>query len=217
MRWLMKMLARLITAAVIAMATCVFSFTEQAAATGPRGPITSVSPRALAVEEEGEAEEGESEETEEDEEEGEEGESGPGLPKGVPDECLEYTVAARVVSSLSRQTVRLELRYDSGESGEASLSYMLKGNKGSLKLGTAKWHLSPWGHLERTAHISDRELAKLAAARSFTVRVDLPGTPSFCEIYSTRHLTSRHRTGEQTIWSERASDTQSLRRPNLQH
>lgn len=175
MRWLMKMLALLITAVVAAMATFVFALSEQAAASGPQGPIASVSPRALAVEEEGETEESETEETEE--EESEETESGPGLPQGVPDECLEYTVAARVVSSLSRQTVLLELRYDSGESGEASLSYMLKGSKGSLKLGTAKWRLSSWGHLERTAHISDRE---------------------------------------QTIWSERASDTQSLRRPNLQ-
>ena len=216
MRWLMKMLALPMTAAVIAMATFVFSSTEQAAATGPRGPIASVSPRALAVEEEGEAEEGETEETEEDEEESEEGESGPGLPQGVPDECLEYTVAARVVSSLSRQTVRLELRYDSGESGEASLSYMLKGSKGSLKLGTAKWRLSPWGHLERTTRLGDRELVKLTAARSFTVRVDLPGTPSFCEIYGTRHLTSRGRVGEQTVWSERPSGTQPLRRPNFQ-
>lgn len=178
MRWLMKMLALLITAAVIAMGTFVFALTEQAAARSPRGPIASASPRALAVEEEGEAEEGESEEAEEDEEESEEGGSGSGLPQGVPDECIEYTVAACVVSSLSRQTVLLELRYDSSESGEASLSYMLKG--------------------------------------SFTVRVILPGTPSYCEIYSTRHLTSQHRTGEQTTWSERPSGSQPLRRPSLQ-
>lgn len=213
----MKPIALLMTAVFVAVAAFVFVLTEQAAASGPQGPIASISPRALVVEEEGEAEEGETEETEEDEEESEEGGSEPGLPQGVPDECLEYTVAARVVSSLSRQTVRLELSYDSGEPGEASLSYALKGGKGSLRLGTAKWHLSPWGHLERTARLGDRELAKLAAARSFTVRVNLPGTPSFCEIYGTRHLTSRRRAGEQTIWSERPSGTQPLRRPSLQH
>jgi hypothetical protein len=215
---MMKTLALLMTAVVIAMATFVFGLTEQAAARGSRGPFASVSTRAraLALEEEGEVEEGETEETEEDEEESEEGGSEPGLPQGVPNECLEYTAAARVLSSLSRQTVRLELRYDSSESGEASLSYTLKGSKGSLKLGTAKWHLSPWGHLERTAHLSDPELVKLQAARSFTVQVDLPGTPSFCEIYGTRHLTSQHRTGEQTIWSERPSGTQPQRRSSLQ-
>lgn len=213
----MKLIALLMTAVVIAMAVFVFVLSEQAAARGPHGPVASISPRALALEEEGEAEEGETEETEEDEEESEDGGSEPGLPQSVPNECLEYTVAARVTSSLSRQTVRLELRYDSAESGEASLTYTLKGGKGSLKLGTAKWRLSPWGHLERTAHLGDRELFRLAAARSFTVRVDLPGTPPFCEIYGTRHLTARHRAGEQTVWSERPSGTQSLRRPSLQH
>jgi len=212
----MKLIALLMTAVVIAMAVFVLMLSEQAAARGSHGPVASLSPRPLALEEEAKAEEGESEEAEEGEEESEEEESGPGLPQGVPDQCLEYTVAARALSSFSRQTVRLELRYDSGESGEARLSYTLKGSKGSLKLGTTKWHLSPWGHLERTVHLSDRELVMLQAARSFTVRVDLPGTPSFCEIYGTRHLTARRRVGEQTVWSERPS-TQALRRPSLQH
>lgn len=194
--------------------------TSQTAAQAPAAARTSLSPRVLAVEEEeGELEEeseGEESEAEEDEEE-ETGRSEPGLPQGVPDECIEYTVAARVISSPSHNTVRLEVSYDSSESGTASLSYSLKGSKGSLKLGAASWHLSVWGHVEQTAHLSDRELLKLQAARSFTVRVKMPGTPSYCEIYRTRQLTLRHQNGTQTVWTERGSGTQPLRRPGLRH
>lgn len=221
MRWMMKPLAY--PMAVVALAIAVFAFapTAQAVARSTRESTTSLSPHTLvveededeAVEEEGEGEESEAED---EEDEAETGRSEPGLPQSVPEQCLDYTVAARAISSLPRQMVRLEVSYDSYESGRASLSFGLKGSKGSLKLGTAKWHISRWGHLERTIHLGDRELVKLAATRSFTVRVEMPGTPSYCEIYQTRRLTHRHQSGEQTVWSERSSDTEPLRRPGLQ-
>ena len=201
------------------MVVFLLLLTSQAAAQAPTAARASLAPRVLALEEEGETEEeGEGEESEaEEEDEAETGRSEPGLPQSVPDECLEYTVAARVVSSLSRHTVRLEVSYDSSESGLASLSYSLKGGKGKLKIGAASWRLTAWGNFEQTAHLSDRELVKLQAARSFTVRVKMPGTPSYCEIYRTRQLILRHQSGGQTVWSERSSGTQPLRRPSLQH
>jgi len=164
-----------------------------------------------------EVEEDESEWAEESEGEGEEaeeeGEANAERPHGVPPECLEYTVAARIVISAPHRTVRLTVHYDSYEAGRAKLAYWLKGRRGSLKLGSATWHVSRQGSLTRTAHIDERELAKAEAARVYVVQVEMPGTPSYCELYCTRHLTQTHRNGGRTVWTERPSGTQPLRRP----
>jgi hypothetical protein len=209
MPWEMKLLAYLLLLSLLALSPQL-----SAAAASPPAPP------ALALEEadEDEGEEDEEWEEGETEEEGEEDErtkAEPGLPQGVPDECLDYTVAARAVSSISRQSVQLEVSYDSYESGRASLSYALNGGRGWLKLGTAHWRLSRWGHLEQTAHLSDSKLIKLRAAKTFTVRVKMPGTPTYCDAYSVRHLSFHRKRGEQTVWSERQGGTQP-QRPDTQ-
>jgi hypothetical protein len=139
----------------------------------------------------------------------------PDSPQGVPYGCVGYTVAARVVSTPAKRTVRLEVSYETEETGRGSLTYWLKGNRGALKIGAAHWQLSRWGHVERATRLSPHSVTKVQAARSFVVQAEMPGTPSYCKSYGTRHLTIKHRAGKRTVWSERASGTQPLRRPAL--
>ncbi len=179
----------------------------------PRKLLSSAEDESEEQEWEAEEEEWAAEEEESAEEEAER--TRPDSPQGVPYGCVGYTVAARVVSTPAKRTVRLEVSYETGETGRGSLTYWLKGNRGALKIGGAHWQLSRWGHVERATRLSPHSVTKVQAARSFVVQAEMPSTPSYCKSYGTRHLTIKHRAGKRTVWSERASGTQPPRRPAL--
>ena len=208
-----------VVAVLVLLAAVLLSERAAAALSQPPAPH---SPQVLRPvedepeEDESEAEEPEEESEEEGEEEGETGTSEPGVPQRVPERCLDYTDAARMVVSPAHKTARLEVNYESDESGRAGVSYWSEGRKGTAKLGESHWRLSRWGHVERTAHLSRRESAKVAAARSFSVQVEMPDTPAYCEIYCTRHLTLSHRSGGRTVWTEAPGDARAATRPRLQ-
>lgn len=173
-------------------------FVRQAEAT----PSPLQAPIANALEdEEFEAEEeseGEEDEESEDEEEDEPGTAGPLL---LPPECLLHTAEAHVAASAPQGVVRLTIRYTTYVPTQISVDYWLKGGKGALHLGETKRHFARQGVFREDAHLSDRAMSKVLAARAFIVEVGIPAAPSLCERYSTQRLTTKHVASGHATWS----------------
>jgi hypothetical protein len=182
--------------AILLLAALIF-VRQSEALTGPsQTPATSaIEDEEFEFEEEAEGEE--DEEEFEDEEESEEAE-GPLL---LPPECLLHTAAAQVAATASQGNVRLTIRYTSYIPTDVIVDYWLKGNKGALHLGEAKRHFGRQGVFRANERVSDRAMAKVLAARTVVVQLEIPDAPSFCQKYSTQRLTAKHVTGGHATWS----------------
>jgi len=137
-------------------------------------------------------EEGESEEEDEEEEtevelEFEESEA-VGEERTLPEECRLRSAAPQVVADFDRGETRLSLRYTSGSSLRIGVSYWLKGAKGTLRLGSASRRIGRRGVIALSRRLDERSLAKLQAARTIVVQLDVPDTPRLCRRYLTMRL-----------------------------
>jgi hypothetical protein len=204
----------LVAVALIALVSC-FAAANIAAANAaptpgrPLGPALD-EPRTEEIWEEegwdeGNSEEGEAEEPEEESEESEESES------TVPAECNLYATTAHLVASDRHDSVRLTLRYETGEATNVKVEYWLKGGHGSLQLSPLRRHMSTRGTIQGSERLSAREMAKVRAARVFVVHLDMPGLPQYCERYCTRRLTVKREAAGQTTWSEPPLGTERIR------
>jgi hypothetical protein len=137
-------------------------------------------------------------EAEEEEEEGFEG--GTAGPTGLPPECVLRTAEPSVIALHSR--LQLTLRYTSEAPTDVGIEYWLKGGKGSLQLDSAKRHLGRRGVLRMSRQLDQRALAKVQAAHTVLLRLDLPDAESHCKRFLTFRLASKRRQGARTIWSE---------------
>ncbi len=149
---------------------------------------------AAASEEEGiEAEE----ECEEEEPgECEEDEGGP----EAPAECLLATVQPTAFASGNSDKVRLQIRYTAASPTAVKLEYGLHGAKGSLFLGSEKKRFGKTGVLRLTRKLSESQMAKVMAARDFSVRLRVLDAPRWCGSYFDRHLDVRRATPRGLTW-----------------
>jgi hypothetical protein len=196
-------LSRLVTAALSLLAIsllAVLLFARQAeAATDPvQAPATS---SVEAEEIEAEELEGEEEGEEESEAEEEDEELGTVGALLLPPDCLLHTAEAGVAASAAHGVVRLTIRYTSYTPTDVTVSYWLKGGKGSLQLGETRRHFAQQGVFREEEHVGDRAMAKVLAARAFIVQIGIPAAPSSCARYSTQRLTARHMAGGHATWS----------------
>jgi hypothetical protein len=117
-----------------------------------------------------------------------------------PEECLLRTARARVFAFAALDRVRLVVRYTSFAPAEVIVGYRLSGGRGSLNLGEARDRFSKKGLFRVTAKLTEAQMAKVRAARRFTVDLNIPAAPSFCRRYETRHLTIKRTVHRQVIW-----------------
>lgn len=122
-----------------------------------------------------------------------------------PPECLLRTARARLFASATHERVRLAIRYTTYAPADADVGYRLSGGRGSLKLGEAREHFARRGLFHLTAKLSKAEMARVRAARRFTVEIDIPAAPGFCRRYETRHLTTRRSAHGQVVWLQSGS------------
>jgi hypothetical protein len=183
--------------AISLLAALLFVRQAEAATAPAQAPATiSTESEEIEAEEEFEGEE-EGEESEEEEDEGP-GTVGPLL---LPPECLLHTAEAQVAASAAHGTVQLTIHYTAYAPTNVSVNYWLKGGKGSLQLGETKRRFARQGVFREDAHISDRAMNKVLAARAFIVQLGIPAAPSSCEKYSTQRLTVKHVAGTRATWS----------------
>jgi len=128
--------------------------------------------------------------------------SGESRQRESPEACTPYQASARVVAAGRRDTVRLEISYTSEKATGVKVDYRLRGSRGGLRLRSLRRRMARHGSLRGVERLSDREMSKVRAARTFVVDLEMRGVPSGCEDSPVRHLTARQRRGDRTVWSE---------------
>jgi len=153
------------------------------------------------AEEAGECEAGEVSEAEAEEDEFEEGEecgsSGPGE---APPACL-LTSAVPTVSASKSGKVRLAIHYTAVAPVSVDIDYWLRGAKGPLTMSRDRDRFGASGAYRETAKVTDSQLAKVLAAKSFTIRLRPHGAPSYCRPFQETRLTTRHASHGSLTWS----------------
>jgi len=180
---------RLSLIALFAIAAILAAVAPAVAATPPWHVGTQA---LLPVLEEALEEEGESEEEELEAEEEEE--------TYPPAECFLQTARAQAFAYPAQGKVRLSIHYTSTEPTEASVSYRLKGSKGSLRFPESRQHLAKSGQIRLSENLSKAAMSKALAAKGFKVELRIPEAPSYCRPFSVRHLTIEHTSASRTTW-----------------
>jgi hypothetical protein len=132
-------------------------------------------------------------------EDGEECEDESGGPE-APRECLLTSAEATVAVAANHDKVRLQVRYTTATPTAASVDYGLHGSKGSLYLGGEKRHLAKQGVLRLSKTLTKAQMAKVMAAKGFTVRLRVPAAPGYCQAFFDYQLDVRRATPSGLSW-----------------
>jgi hypothetical protein len=188
--------AFLATLALIALLGTARAAQALSAAPPPSLPIAA----AVAQDDEEEAEAAEEDgfETEEceDDEECDEEEA----VASAPQECLLSTADATV--SASHDKVRLLVRYTTSSPTTVAVDYGLHGSKGSLYLDNERKRFAAQGSLHLTKRLSDAQMVKVMAAKSFSVRLRVLAAPDYCDSFFDLQLDLRRATPSGLTWSQ---------------
>lgn len=168
-------------------------------------------PAALALDDELEDEAEASEEDEgfefeicEDEDEAEfceAEEDGPGGPEAPP-ECLLSNAQVSVSAAPNRDRVKLQVRYAMSSPSAVTVDYGLHGSRGSLFLGSERRQFARNGVYRLSEDLSESQMTKVMAARSFTVRLRVPAAPRYCQSLFERQLDLRRATPAGVTWQQ---------------
>lgn len=189
--WGVSFFATLLLVAVLLLARSAQAAPAAAPAPSAHAPVT------IEIEDEDEELEGDEEELEEDElEEGEEDE------EEAPEECLLTRAEATVFAVPGSDRVRLVVRYATDSPTAVAVDYGLHGSKGALFLGKESKPAAKGGVLRQTQTLSEAHMAKVMAAKDFTVRLHVADAPSYCQPFFDRHLTVRHAAPSGLSWSQ---------------
>ena len=126
---------------------------------------------------------------------------------GTPPECLLSSAEATVSAIPARDTLRLSVRYTARSPAAVKVEYWLRGGKGPLRLGEDRKRFNRKGTFRATERLSDPQMRKVLAARSFTVELQAVNTPRYCHRYFDQKLTVRRASGAGLTWSEPAART----------
>lgn len=167
------------------------------------GATTGLVAVADEEEEEGEAEASEDEELEAEEcVENEEEECEEEGTSAAPAECLLSSADATIFAASNRDRVRLQVRYTSTAPTPVALAYGLHGSKGSLFLGDEKKRFARRGVLRLEKNLTEAQMARVMAAKSFTVRLRVLDAPAYCQSFFERQLDVRRATPTGLSWQQ---------------
>jgi hypothetical protein len=170
------------------------------AAAGSVPPSDEVGKEAEGESEAEECEAGEvSEDEAEEEGESEEGEECGGGPGQAPPQCL-LTTAVSTVSASKGGKLRLAIRYTAATPITVEIDYWLRGGKGPLTMAREKEHFGARGVYHQTTKMTDSQMAKVKAAKSFTIRLRPLGAPGYCRPFQESHLTMMHASHGGLTW-----------------
>ena len=199
----------LATLALVAILSLARSAQASSLTAPPAFPTPAAAFRFEEDEEEGE-EEFEAEECEEGEEGEEEcadegkgggsgdGEAGPEAPR----ECLLSSAQTTIAASTDNDRLRMQVRYSISSPATVAVEYGLHGRRGSLFLGGEKERFAKRGVLHLTRRLTDAQMAKVLAAKGFTVRLHVLAAPSYCHPFFDRQLNVRRLTPRGPVWSQ---------------
>ena len=197
--WWAAFFATLTLIAVLGIAKSAQALTVPAA--GAPGVAAAPAPPAdEEFEDDAEASEDEGFEGEECGEEDEECEEDSGL--NAPQECLLSSAEATVTASANKDKVQLQVRYTTTSPTAVGIAYGLHGRKGSLYLGGERKKLAKRGVLRLTEHLTEAQMAKVMAAKGFTVRLRVPAAPGYCKDFFDHQLDIKRATPTGLAWQQ---------------
>jgi len=118
----------------------------------------------------------------------------------APEECLLTGAEATVLAFPNRDRVRLQVRYETTAPTAVGVDYGLHGSKGSLFLGGDRKPPASKGVVRLTRSLTEAQMAKVLAAKDFTVRLTVPAAPRHCRAYFDRHLDLKRATPSGFAW-----------------
>ncbi len=195
--WWASFFATLALIAILGLARSAQALTVPAVGSAA-GPVALAPDEELEFEIEAEASEDEELESEDCEEECGEDETG----AEAPQECLLSSAEAEIFATANRDKVRLQVRYTASSPTAVVVDYGLHGSKGSLYLGGEKQQFAKQGVLRLTISLSETQMAKVMAAKAFTVRLRVPAAPRYCQAYLDRQLDVRRATPTGLTWQQ---------------
>jgi hypothetical protein len=196
--WWAAFLATLAMVAVLGMAQSAQALGVPAAG---EGAATLLLPADEELELEGEASEGEEFEVEECEV-GADGECVVEPEPETPPECLLSSASATVSAAANQDRVRLQVRYTTTAPTAVVVDYGLHGSKGSLFLGSEKKRFGREGVLRLTKSLTEAQMAKVMAAKAFTVRLRVAAAPRYCQSLFEHQLNVRRATPAGLAWQQ---------------
>lgn len=124
---------------------------------------------------------------------------------GTPPECLLSSAEATVSALPGRDTLRLAVEYTARTPAAIKVEYWLRGGKGPLRLGEERKRFNRQGTFRSSERLTDPQMAKVVAARNFTVELQAVNTPGYCHRYFDQKLTVKRAVGGGLTWSEPAA------------
>jgi hypothetical protein len=118
-----------------------------------------------------------------------------------PEECGLRTARGAVVADESRSALSTQVSYTSFEPVKVAIELQLNG-RGSLTLWRDHKRLGQSGVVHASERLGKGQLAKVMAARNFTLTIKVLDAPRYCSRYSDRHLKSRRAVGDQVTWMQ---------------
>ena len=120
----------------------------------------------------------------------------------APAECLLSSAQATVFAAANRDRVRLQVRYTTTSPTAVAVDYGLHGSKGALYLGGDRKHFARHGVLRLTRELTEEQMAKVMAAKDFTVRLRVSAAPGYCKAFFDRQLKVRRATPTGLSWEQ---------------
>jgi len=124
---------------------------------------------------------------------------------GTPPECLLSSAEATVSAVPARDTLRLSVRYTARTPAAVKVEYWLRGGKGPLRLGEDRKRFNRQGTFRASERLSEPQMAKVVAARNFTVELQAVNTPRYCHRYFDQKLSVKRASAGGLTWSEPAA------------
>lgn len=163
--------------------------------------IVEIDDEEAEDEEESEDEEVEAEECEAIEEEGEEEEcEGAKGDLTPPPACFLSSVDAAVSADLVHNKLHLALRYTAVKPAAVGVDYWLRGSKGPLNLEGDQKHFGRSGVFRLTQSLTDAQVKKVAAAKSFNISVAPVNAPRSCSSYLDQQLEVKRAAPGGAMW-----------------
>jgi hypothetical protein len=120
----------------------------------------------------------------------------------APAECLVSSAQATVFAAANRDRVRLQVRYTTISPTPVAVDYGLHGSKGALYLGGDRKRFAKHGVLRLTRDLSEQQMAKVMAAKDFTVRLRVSAAPGYCKAFFDRELNVRRAIPSGLSWEQ---------------
>ena len=118
----------------------------------------------------------------------------------IPKECILKVARARVFVFTKKSKVRLVIRYTTHKAAKVTVSYKLKGSKGSLNLGKATKKFQTKGVFRLPVRLKPAQVRKVKAAKEFKVQFAIKRTPKSCKQFYSKQLTIPQVISKQTVW-----------------